>query len=197
MSRTPSRGPLVWPPVQRAPILVGVAGGVGTTTIATVLGSTDRSVYRAGLSVDVLVCRSTAASLAASLVAVQSAPGRPVLLVVADAPGKAPKTAAARMRMVQAHTTAVLYLPWVEQLREVDTPATDLATAVRAGETPKWALPARTAFAELLTALVPLLNGPDPNTRRAPRGPEPFTPPPAHPRRGLTAPTTSHTTADD
>ncbi|UZJ26880.1 hypothetical protein RHODO2019_17955 (plasmid) [Rhodococcus antarcticus] len=192
MSRTSTTGALVWPPVQRAPILTGVAGGVGTTTIATVLGSTDRGVYRPGLSVDVLVCRSTATSLASSLTAVQSAPGRPVLLVVADAPGTPPKTAAARMRMVQAHTTAVIYLPWVAQLRDSDTPAQDLAAAVRAAQPPKWALPARAAFAELLDTLVPLLRAPDPNHRPVPRGPDPVTPAPAHPHRGFTAPTTFH-----
>jgi hypothetical protein len=197
MRRKHSTGALVFPPMQRAPILTGVAGGVGTTTIGVVLGSGDRGRYQAGLSVDVLACRSTAASLAAALIAVQSAPGRPVLLVVADAPGKTPKTAAARMRMVEAHTTAVISLPWVEQLRESDTPAQDLAAAVRAAQPPKWALPARAAFAELLTALVPLLRSPDPNTRRAPRVPAPFTPPPAHPRDGFTTPTTTHTTAHE
>jgi hypothetical protein len=123
---------------------------------------------------------------------VQSAPGRPVLLVVADAPGTPPKTAAARMRMVQAHTTAVIYLPWVAQLRDSDTPAQDLAAAVRAAQPPKWALPARAAFAELLDTLVPLLRAPDPNHRPVPRGPDPVTPAPAHPHRGFTAPTTFH-----
>lgn len=193
MSRKSSTGPLVWPPVHRPPILAGITGGVGASTIGTVLGSGDPGLYRPGLSVDVLVCRSTASSLSASLTAVQSAPGTPVLLVVADASGKPPKTAAARMRMVQAHTAAVVFLPWVEQLRESDTPAQDLAAAVRAAETPKWALPARAAFAELLDALVPLLRAPDPNQRLRPRGADHPVPPTAHPRGGFTAPTTFHT----
>ena len=193
MSRTKSTtGALVFPPVQRAPILTGVTGGVGTSTVGVVLGSGDHGRYRPGLSVDVLVCRSTAASVAAVLTAVQSAPGRPVLLVVADAPGKPPKTAAARMRMVEAHTSAVIYLPWVEQLRDADTPAQDLAAAVRAGEPPKWALPARAAFAELVDALVPLLRAPDPNQRRVPTGPGRPVPPPAHPSGGFTTPSTAH-----
>jgi hypothetical protein len=191
MSRKSSTGPLVWPPVQRAPILTGVAGGGGTTTIATVLGSTDRGVYRPGLSVDVLVCRSTASSVLAAQIAVQSAPGTPVLVVVADAPGKKPKTAASRMVTVEAHTSAVIYLPWVEHLRDLDTPAHDLAAAVRAAETPKWAQEARVAVAELLDALVPLLRAPDPNQRRVPTGPGLPAPPPAHPPRGFTTPATA------
>ena len=81
-------GALVFPPVQRAPILTGVAGGVGASTVGVVLGSGDRGRFQPGVSVDVLVCRSTAASVAAAVTAVQSAPGRPVLLVVADAPDK-------------------------------------------------------------------------------------------------------------
>jgi hypothetical protein len=193
MSRKSSTGPLVWPPVQRAPILTGVAGGVGTTTIATVLGSTDRGVYRPGLSVDVLVCRSTASSVLAAQIAVQSAPGTPVLVVVADAPGKKPKTAASRMVTVEAHTSAVVFLPWVEHLRDLDTPAHDLTAAVRAAETPKWAQEARVAVAELLAALVPLLRAPDPNQRLVPRGAGRPMPPAAHPRGGFIAPTTLHT----
>ena len=193
MSRTKTTtGALVFPPVQRAPILAGVTGGVGASTVGVVLGCGDRGRFQPGVSVDVLVCRSTAASVAAAVTAVQSAPGRPVLLVVADAPGKPPKTATARMRMVEAHTTAVIYLPWVEQLRDADTPAHDLAAAVRAVETPKWALPARAAFTELLDALVPLLRAPDPNQRRVPTSPGRPVPPPAHPPHGFTTPSTAH-----
>ncbi len=48
--------------MRRAPTVAGVAGGVGTTTIARALAGSDRGVFT-GRPVDVLVCRATADSL--------------------------------------------------------------------------------------------------------------------------------------
>jgi hypothetical protein len=71
-------------PAQEA----GVAGGVGTTTLAIALSACDRGVF-VGRAADVLVCRSTAESLIRTGRAIQllSSEGyRPVLAVTpADA----------------------------------------------------------------------------------------------------------------
>ena len=69
---------------RRAPSVAGVAGGVGTTTIARALAGVDRGVFT-GRPVDVLVCRATADSLlraarAAYLISTQQH-HRPVLAV--------------------------------------------------------------------------------------------------------------------
>ena len=83
---------------RRAVTVAGVAGGVGTTTIARALAGVDRGVFT-GRPVDVLVCRATADSLlraarAAYLISTQQH-RRPVLAVnTADAAGPSrPSTA--------------------------------------------------------------------------------------------------------
>ena len=79
---------------RRAPSVAGVAGGVGTTTIARALAGVDRGVFT-GRPVDVLVCRATADSLlraarAAYLISTQQH-HRPVLAVnIADTAGPQP-----------------------------------------------------------------------------------------------------------
>lgn len=107
------------------PTVAGVAGGVGTTTVAAAIGGTDRGVF-VGRAVDVLVCRATGDSLiraghAARLVA--QVTGRlPVLAVTAaDAAGPS-RPVTARLRLLEPNAAAVVVLPYVRRWREVAAP---------------------------------------------------------------------------
>ncbi|MER7433667.1 hypothetical protein ACFU8R_28185 [Pseudonocardia alni] len=129
----------VWPGRARSaartrPTVAGVAGGVGTTTVAAALGGTDRGVF-VGRAVDVLVCRATGDSLvraghAARLVA--QATGRlPVLAVTAaDAVGPS-RPVTARLRLLEPNAASVVVLPFVRRWRELATPL-DEARILRA-----------------------------------------------------------------
>ena len=107
------------------PTVAGVAGGVGTTTVAAALGGIDRGVF-VNRVVDVLVCRATGDSLvraghAARLVS--EVTGRlPVLAVTAaDATGPG-RPVTARLRLLGPNTAAVVVLPFVRRWRELPTP---------------------------------------------------------------------------
>jgi hypothetical protein len=114
---------------QRAPSVAGVAGGVGTTTIARALAGSDRGVFT-GRPVDVLVCRATADSLvraarAAYLISIQQH-RRPVLAVnTADAAAPS-RPSVARMRLLEPHTAGVVVLPYVRRWRDLATPLQDV-----------------------------------------------------------------------
>ena len=114
---------------RRAPTVAGVAGGVGTTTIARALAGVDRGVFT-GRPVDVLVCRATADSLlraarAAYLISTQQH-RRPVLAVnTADAAGPS-RPSMARMRLLEPHTAGVVVLPYVRRWRDLATPLQDV-----------------------------------------------------------------------
>ena len=114
---------------RRAPTVAGVAGGVGTTTIARALAGSDRGVF-IGRPVDVLVCRATADSLvraarAAYLISTQQH-RRPVLAVnTADAAGPS-RPSVARMRLLEPHTAGVIVLPYVRRWRDLATPLQDV-----------------------------------------------------------------------
>lgn len=49
----------------RSPLVCGVAGGVGATTIAAALQAQDVGIYCGG-PVDIVVCRTTSSSVAAA-----------------------------------------------------------------------------------------------------------------------------------
>ncbi len=114
---------------RRAVTVAGVAGGVGTTTIARALAGVDRGVFT-GRPVDVLVCRATADSLlraarAAYLISTQQH-RRPVLAVnTADAAGPS-RPSTARMRLLEPHTAGVVVLPYVRRWRDLATPLQDV-----------------------------------------------------------------------
>lgn len=105
-------------------LVAGVAGGVGTTTVATGIAGVDRGVFT-GRPVHVLVCRATGDSLvragrAAQLVA--AAGGRPVVAVTtADAAGPS-RPVSARLRLLEPHAAAVVVLPFVRRWRELSVP---------------------------------------------------------------------------
>jgi hypothetical protein len=109
----------------RRGLVAGVAGGVGTTTVATAIGGRDCGVFL-GRPVDVLVCRATGDSLlkaarAAQLV-VADGRHRPVLAVTpADASGLT-RPVIARMRLLEPNTAAVIVLPFVRRWKELAVP---------------------------------------------------------------------------
>ena len=114
---------------RRPPSVAGVAGGVGTTTIARALAGVDRGVFT-GRPVDVLVCRATAESLvragrAAYLITSQQHP-RPVLAVNTADPAGPSRPSAARMRLLEPHTAGVVVLPYVRRWRDLATPLQDV-----------------------------------------------------------------------
>lgn len=124
-----------------APRIAGVAGGVGTTTLATALRAYDRG--REGeRGVDVLACRATGQSLhrAATIVAWLADNGRPrpVLAVTSDQPGQPHGTCKARLRMMEPQLAAVVLLPYVGHWRELTDP---LAEAAMLSEQPADELP--------------------------------------------------------
>jgi hypothetical protein len=168
----------------RAPRIAGVAGGVGTTTLATALRGYDR-----GRSVDrgaeVLVCRSTGDSLhaAAAMITWLGAGGlpRPVLAVTADGAAPVRGPLRARLRMIEPQVSGLILLPYVAHWRELTDP---LSEAARLSETPPEMLPkALRPYGEALLRLADavlrsglLMSG---------RGAAPHTPPPAN--RGIAA----------
>lgn len=117
--------------------VAGVAGGVGTTTVATAIGAVDRGVFVARAA-DVLVCRATGDSLiragrAARLIT-EATGHRPVLAVTAADAAGASRPTAARLRLLGPHVAAVVVLPFVRRWRELAVPldeVRDLLTVPR------------------------------------------------------------------
>lgn len=145
---------------MRAPLVCGVAGGVGTTTIATALHARDLGVYCGGPA-DIVVCRSTSSSVGAAHRVINAIPGAPVLVVVADGPLWTPAPVKARARMVEPHLTALVWMPYVEQWRHTDD-ALKHAKAVSSHPDgmPKWLHPWAAALGQLGKAVLPLLEDP-------------------------------------
>lgn len=107
------------------PLVAGVGGGVGATTIATALGGVDRGVFT-GRAVDILACRATGDSLlraarAAQLVVADGRP-RPVLAVTATDGAGPSRPVTARLRLLEPHAEAVVILPFVRRWRELTVP---------------------------------------------------------------------------
>ena len=161
---------------MRAPLVCGVAGGVGTTTIATALHGRDLGVYCGGPA-DIVVCRSTSSSVGAAHRVINAIPGAPVLVIVADGPLRTPAPVKARARMVEPHLTALVWMPYLEQWRHTDD-ALKHAKAVSSHPDgiPKWLQPWAAALRQLGTAVLPLLEG----LSRAPAGTTVSSQPPAH-----------------
>lgn len=146
---------------MRAPLVCGVAGGVGTTTIAVALHARDGGVYQGGPA-DIIVCRTTSTSVAAAHQAVNTVGGQPVLVVVADAPLRTPAPVRARLRMVQPHITALVAMPYVPAWREIDQALAQarLILRVPCEQVPKWLRPWATALRQIMDAVLPLVEGP-------------------------------------
>jgi hypothetical protein len=113
------------PPASVRPAVAGVAGGVGTTTVARVLDALDRGVFT-GRPAEVLVCRATGESLiraarAAQLIVSQGGP-RPVVAVSATSPAGPSRPTSARIRLLEPHTAGVVVLPHVRRWRDLAVP---------------------------------------------------------------------------
>jgi hypothetical protein len=125
----------------RAPRVVGVSGGVGTTTLATAVRGHDRG-RTLDQGVDILVCRSTGESLhaAASMInwLVSVGQPRPVLAVTSDGPIPLRGPLRARMRMMEPQVAGLVVLPYVSHWRELTDPLSQVA---RLSECPAEQLP--------------------------------------------------------
>lgn len=111
----------------RRPVVAGVAGGVGVTTLAVALCGADggRDVDAA----DIVVCRGTSESLRRAAVIAESLTGpapHPVLAVTAGAGSRAPHTA--RLRELERAFGRVVVLPHVGAWRELVDPLTEAAS---------------------------------------------------------------------
>ncbi|TQM06220.1 hypothetical protein [Pseudonocardia kunmingensis] len=137
----------------RRPVIVGLARGAGTSTLAAALHATDGGLLRPGAAgeADVLLCPSDAASVghAARLARAPAGP-RPVL-VLAQAPGPP----AAPPRAIHGFA-AVLALPHLARWAGTD----DRATAAAVLAFPPDALPPDVAsYAAALRRVVDVLTG--------------------------------------
>lgn len=150
----------------RRPRVGGVAGGVGTSTIAALLSCDDAGVLTAPGTepVDALVCRSTASSVRAAIAVAAQMTSPPVLVVVADCPAKIPTNARHRLRMADPNLAAVVYVPWWAALRDADDPARHIAAQARAPRAVKAARSVHTVFDQLVAAITPLLTSSSPPT---------------------------------
>lgn len=158
--------------VTRIPLVAGVGGGVGTSTMAAAVRGQDRGIYRPGDLVDVLVARASMVSLRAAQRALATCPEpRPVLVVVADqARGRLPDNAAHRLRMSEAYTAEIVHVPYVEAWRHLDQPIASAFHALTGGLTRQ--IPSRAArgFADTTDRLVRALT-----VRLDPAAPQPST----------------------
>lgn len=162
---TPPRGPGAdgVPGGPQVPRVGGVAGGVGTTTVAALLQATDAGIITAQITtpVQVLVCRSTAASVQAAVTLAAGLPLSPVLVVVADCGDRPPSTVRHRLRMAEPNLAAIVRVPWWPSLREADDPATRVRTVAWGEAAPtrsERSLPG--VLDALVTAVTPLVTAP-------------------------------------
>jgi hypothetical protein len=107
-----------------APTVVGVSGGVGTSTLALALNACDLRVF-AGRPADVIVCRGTVASvlLAGRVAALADAPVVAVTAIDATKPSQA---LLSRLQLLEPHTAAVVLVPHVPHWRDVVDPLSEL-----------------------------------------------------------------------
>lgn len=153
----------------RRPRIGGVAGGCGTSTVAELVGAQDVGVVTAGVSVDVLVCRSVSWQLKLVQTLVDQAPTAPILVINADAPTRPPAQVRDRARLVEPNVPALLWLPWLDPLRSMSDPAAQLRDSAVADSPEKWVLGARSVRHELIDALTHLLR-PAPGVEDEPVG---------------------------
>lgn len=140
---------------MRHPLVAGVAGGVGTTTVAAAVAASDCGICRAGQPVDAVVCRDTVVSLGAAHRAVNAAVGKPLLVVVASTEKATPKAASARIEMVTPHVAGVVHVPFVMRWREVTDPWSQAANVLRHSESvPKWLRPFAQSMQQFYDALL-------------------------------------------
>ncbi len=143
------------------PVIGGVAGGVGTTTLARALHAIDGGIYLGAARVDLLVARTTMYSLACAQRAVAATPTPPVLAVVADVPRvRLSSRLRARMRMTEPYLAGLVVVPFVDTWPDLDDPYKDAERALAAAELPKPLRGFATAIHRLVDLLKPRLFAP-------------------------------------
>lgn len=113
---------------MRPPVVAGVGGGVGTTTVAVALRGRDAERGDAAAA-DILVCRGTLDSLrrAAALLD-RAAPGpRPVLAVSLDGARVPRGPVRARLELLEPAAAAMVLLPHVRSWHTVADPLPEVA----------------------------------------------------------------------
>jgi hypothetical protein len=149
--------------VHEPPFIAGVAGGVGTTTIAAALRGRDCGLYRANKPVQVLVCRSTLNSLGCAQRALQYTPAPPVLAIVDDVPnGGLSTNTANRVRMTEGYTSDIIRIPFVTEWRDVETPHHHAADLLVTADQPKGLRAYADAVLDLVDAIVAIADAEDP-----------------------------------
>ncbi len=149
--------------VPQVPRVGGVAGGVGTTTVAALLQGTDAGTVTAQSTtpVHVLVCRSTASSVQAAVVLAACMPLTPVLAVVADCGDRPPATVHHRLHMAEPNLAGVVRVPWWPSLREADDPAERVAALAWGDASPSRSERSVPGVLDaLVTAVTPLVVAP-------------------------------------
>lgn len=148
--------------VYEPPFIAGVAGGVGTTTIAAALRGLDCGLYRANKPVQVLVCRSTLNSLGCAQRALQYTPDPPVLAVVDDVPnGSLSTNTANRLRMTEGYVADIIRIPFVSEWRDAENPHHHAADLLVSAEQPKGLRAYVVAVQDLVNTIVAIADAGD------------------------------------
>jgi hypothetical protein len=159
---------------MREPVVSGVAGGVGTRTVAIALGV---GAYPPGTHrpCDLLVCRATVYSVGLAERHIAAVVGCPVLAVVVEAEG-VPRAVRAKLTMLAPHTEGMVKVPWVPRWREVSNPYAEASQlAFRPADiVAKHLRDYQAAMVALVRLVRPLVAvSPPTGVRPPPRSPEP------------------------
>ena len=113
---------------MRAPVVAGVGGGVGTTTVAGALRGHDAGRVTGGWP-DILVCRGTLDSLrrAAAVLETADPEAFPVLAVTLDAARAARRPFQARLELLEPDLGALVLLPYVRRWATLADPLAEAA----------------------------------------------------------------------
>ena len=114
---------------MRAPVVAGVGGGVGTTTVAAALRGHDAGRVTAGWWPDILVCRGTLDSLrrAAAILETADPEAFPVLAVTLDAARAARRPIRAHLERLEPDLGALVVLPYVRRWATLLDPVAEAA----------------------------------------------------------------------
>jgi hypothetical protein len=113
---------------MRAPVVAGVGGGVGTTTVAAALRGRDAGRVTAGWP-DILVCRGTLDSLrrAAAILETADPEAFPVLAVTLDAARVTRRPIRAHLELLEPDLGVLVVLPYVRRWATLPDPVAEAA----------------------------------------------------------------------
>lgn len=114
---------------MRAPVVAGVGGGVGTTTVAAALRGHDAGRVTVGWWPDILVCRGTLDSLrrAAAVLETADPEAFPVLAVTLDAVRSARRPIRAHLERLEPDLGALVVLPYIRRWATLADPLAEAA----------------------------------------------------------------------